>query len=170
MVANWYSQQRKADCGGAIMTPRELARNECANCNPDGTCLGMDIDAGGCMKPLWDKAPKRCVILDGMPCRCFEGCLLAGIPAISNPKKANEWRKAEEEYERNKSRHNQGSVERNGNGGPVGGDSRSTANDDPGRRGAGDPIATRNVRLFGPGRIDLARDKEVQSRLIRSRS
>ncbi|MEI6166973.1 MAG: hypothetical protein WCS52_07240 [bacterium] len=156
------------------MTAVQLAREECSNFNSDTMCLGMNIANDGSMIALWGKPPKRCVILDNMPCRFYEECVLAGIPAISNEKKADAWQEAADEYNQRRKhecdgRNSEGSVERDGNGGSVGGDAQTTAANGPGGRRSCNSGVQGEIRLFGRGHTEMARSKEIGSRLIRRR-
>jgi len=116
------------------MTPLQLARAECANCEPDGGCLGMDIAPDGRSRPLWLKKPPRCVLADGQPCPYFETAILAGIPMIGNRRKADSWQEAADQYEERKKEHerkqhrlNEGSMVRTGPHGTAGYQEKSGA-------------------------------------------
>lgn len=145
------------------MTSTQLAREECSNFNPDGTCLGMDINKDGSMKPLWDKSPKRCVILDAMECRFYEECVLAGIPAISSEKKANEWQEAADEYNQRRKHEpelGRDDLERIQDADITGVCKETTPAHDLGGRPSGDPTGAGFVHLQGPGSLELDRIEE----------
>ena len=65
------------------MTPRELARKECANYQPDGSCLGIQPE--GLLDPRKPVFPHRKCLLAQKPmkpCLYFERCLL---PLVDQP-------------------------------------------------------------------------------------
>jgi len=81
------------------MTPLQLATTECSNHQSDGSCVGAQIGERGAITICIPQP--RCLLAEGNPCTYFEECLLAGIPAISNPRKADEWEEAENLYKEN---------------------------------------------------------------------
>jgi len=158
------------------MTSTQLAREECSNFNPDGTCLGMDITDDGSMKPLWNKSPRRCVLLDNMPCRFYEECLLAGIPMISSEKKADAWQEAADEYNEKRSeneyeqRHSEDGLVGRGNPTTSGMHEETPAETDPaGRRYPFCAAGARVIRLPGLRCAQVDRGTQIQSRLTRNR-
>jgi hypothetical protein len=91
------------------MTLLQFVKEECANYETDGGCRGADIAADGRSIALWSRKPPRCVLADGQSCRYFEECVLAGIPAMRDERKAEQWQQAADEYaadrEREKHEH-----------------------------------------------------------------
>jgi hypothetical protein len=154
------------------MTAHELAREECANYRPDGTCPRDIIEIRDGVTYF---APyPRCNLAVGKPCRTFEVCLLAGIPMISNEKKAAEWREAEEDNERIKNEYEQlrnckRSLERDSHGRSAGSDVQAAALDGPGGGRSGHPVGQGKIYFHGRGRAEMARSKEIKSRLSRTR-
>lgn len=57
-----------------MQTPLALARNHCANFNPDGSCLGAQLDNAGQIKTA---IPLRSCLLNKPPRKCsyFEQCV-----------------------------------------------------------------------------------------------
>ena len=53
------------------MNPVQFAQHECANYEPDGSCLGLGL----LDEPAPGPAP-RCRLRDGQPCRYFAQCVL----------------------------------------------------------------------------------------------
>jgi hypothetical protein len=153
------------------MTPPQLAQSECANCLPDGSCLGMGFGDKGNQTPLWSKLPSRCVIADNQPCQYFEECVLAGIPMISNERKASEWQEAEDKYGENKREHERrlgkDDLERGRDHGTPGLHKEAGPASHPGGRPSGDPIGARFLRLSGRGLAQVDRKQEIQSRVSR---
>ena len=142
------------------MNPHQLAKTECANYEPDGGCLGIDIAPDGQSSPLWPKKPARCVLADEQPCPYFEEAILAGIPMIRSEQKTAEWQEAEENYNGRKRKHehrfSEGSLERTGDDGTLRLHQETTAPAHVGRRASGNKTPERIVRLSGRGRAKVA--------------
>ena len=80
------------------MTPLQFAREECANHQPNGSCLGVQISKDltmTCAKPL-----PRCLVADGQCCDYFEACVLPMANIVTEPHRAKELRQAASEYRR----------------------------------------------------------------------
>ena len=148
------------------MTPLQLARAKCANWEVNGGCLGMEITPDGRTIPLWLKAPPRCVLSDGQPCTYFETAVLAGINAINDERKVNEWQEAADIYAKgngqNEDGPGKGNMERARNDGAPRLHEVGTAAAHSGMRASGSQIRARCLRLSGRGREQLARGTEDQ--------
>lgn len=78
------------------MTPLQFAREECANHQPNGSCLGVQIAKDlsmTCAKPL-----PRCLVADGQRCGYFEACVLPMTDIVSDPRRAKDFQAAAVEY------------------------------------------------------------------------
>ncbi len=68
------------------MTPLQFAREECANHQPDGSCLGAWINED---LSIARSAPKpRCLLGGGERCRYFEACVAPMARMVSDPRRA----------------------------------------------------------------------------------
>ena len=67
------------------MTPLQLARQCCANWEPDGGCLGVRFGDDG--RIVSCSPQPKCWLAEGKPCRYFEECVLpvdrSLVPAYS---------------------------------------------------------------------------------------
>ena len=80
------------------MTPMQLVRDECANHQPDGSCLGVMINEDLSMTRA---APKpRCLVADGKRCPYFEACVAPMADMASDPRRAAGLLEAVAEYRR----------------------------------------------------------------------
>ncbi len=78
------------------MTPLQFARDECANHQPDGSCLGAWINED---LSITRSAPKpRCLLAEGKRCRYFEECVAPMADMASDPRRAAELQEAVAEY------------------------------------------------------------------------
>ena len=78
------------------MTPMQMIREECANHQPNGSCLGVQIAKDltlTCAKPL-----PRCLVADRQRCAYFEACVLPLADIVSDPRRAKELQAAVAEY------------------------------------------------------------------------
>ena len=80
------------------MTPMQLVRDECANHQPDGSCLGVMINEDLSMTRA---APKpRCLLAEGKRCPYFEACVAPMADMASDPRRAADLLEAVAEYRR----------------------------------------------------------------------
>lgn len=78
------------------MNPMQFVREECANHQPNGSCLGVQIAKDltmTCAKPL-----PRCLVADGQRCGYFEACVLPLADMVTEPRRAIALREAVEQY------------------------------------------------------------------------
>ena len=78
------------------MTPMQFVREECANHQSNGSCLGVQIAKDltmTCAKPL-----PRCLVADGHRCGYFETCVLPMADIVSDPRRAMEFQEAVAQY------------------------------------------------------------------------
>jgi hypothetical protein len=162
------------------MTPLQLACAECPyHVKSDGSCRGAEITDHG--ETTQYPPHPQCLVTVGIPCP-FLRQLIERLIDASGTKDI--WRQVEVyeakekhaemryEYNEHNRKHpglSEDGVARGSFGGIVWGDSRANAKNDPGGRSARDSAGTREIHFLGRGRVSLARDKEVQSRLIRRR-
>jgi hypothetical protein len=76
----------------------QFVREECANHQPNGSCLGVQIAKDltmTCAKPL-----PRCLVATGQRCGYFEACVLPLADIVTEPRRAKELRLAATEYRR----------------------------------------------------------------------
>ncbi|MCX7009809.1 MAG: hypothetical protein NTY53_21630, partial [Kiritimatiellaeota bacterium] len=74
------------------MTPLQFVREECANHQPNGSCLGVQIAKDLTM--TWAKPLPRCQVADGHRCGYFEACVLPMTDIVSDPRRAKEFQDA----------------------------------------------------------------------------
>jgi hypothetical protein len=80
------------------MTPMQLVRDECANHQPDGSCLGVVINED---LSITRAAPKpRCLVAEGKRCPYFEECVAPMADMASDPRRAAGLQEAVAEYRR----------------------------------------------------------------------
>ena len=80
------------------MTPMQLVRDECANHQPDGSCLGVMINEDLSMTRA-DPKP-RCLLAEGKRCPYFEACVAPMADMASDPRRAAALQEAVAEYRR----------------------------------------------------------------------
>lgn len=78
------------------MTPLQFARDECANHQPDGSCLGVWINEDLSIT-RGDPKP-RCLLAEGKRCRYFEECVAPMADMASDPRRAADLQEAVAEY------------------------------------------------------------------------
>ena len=78
------------------MTPLQFAREECANHQPDGSCLGVWINEDLSIT-RGDPKP-RCLLAGGKRCRYFEECVAPMADMASDPRRAAEFQSSVAEY------------------------------------------------------------------------
>jgi hypothetical protein len=78
------------------MTPLQFVCEECANHQPDGSCLRVTI---GDDLSIGRAAPEsRCLVADGQRCPYFEACLLPMADMAGDPRRAAALQEAVAEY------------------------------------------------------------------------
>ena len=80
------------------MTAREMARQACANHEPDGSCLGMDVPNDG-KQFLMKQAGQRCLVACGTRCLYFEQAVLALVDIVRDVRRLAELTMAENDYQ-----------------------------------------------------------------------
>lgn len=70
------------------MTPLALSRQECANHNHDGSCLGVKFSATGEIISCTPKA--RCFLSGDSRCLYFEECVAPMAGMVTEPRRAKE--------------------------------------------------------------------------------
>ena len=78
------------------MTPLQFAREECANHQPDGSCLGAWINEDLSIT-RGDPKP-RCLLAEGKRCRYFEECVAPMARMVNDPRRATALRDAVTQY------------------------------------------------------------------------
>jgi len=78
------------------MTPLQFAREECANHQPDGSCLGAVIGADLRIRACNPRP--RCIVATGQRCAYFEQCVAPIADMVSDPKRARALQEAVAEY------------------------------------------------------------------------
>ena len=134
------------------MTARELARSECANHEPDGTCLGVDIRADG-TQAMMKQAGERCLVLRGERCPYFEEAVLPLAGMVRDTKRQAAIIQAENDYEeKRRNEHNrpgEDDMERGIGFGPTRREAESTRQPASETRLACRSLGARSARLFG---------------------
>ncbi|MCX7006807.1 MAG: hypothetical protein NTY53_06100 [Kiritimatiellaeota bacterium] len=78
------------------MKPMQMIREECANHQSNGSCLGVQIAKDLTMP--YAKPRPRCLVTDGQRCGYFEACVLPLADIVSEPRRAKEYQAAVVEY------------------------------------------------------------------------
>ena len=78
------------------MNPMQFVREEYANHQPSGSCLGVQI-AENLSMPCAKQLP-RCLVADGQRCAYFETCVLPLADIVSDPRRAKDFQEAVAEY------------------------------------------------------------------------
>ena len=78
------------------MTPMQLIRDECANHQPDGSCLGLVINEDLSITCAVPKS--RCLVADAKRCAYFEACLAPLADMVGEPRRAAGIQEAVAEY------------------------------------------------------------------------
>lgn len=71
------------------MTLLQIAREQCSNFNPDGSCAGLDFDEHG--KHFRFKAEKCVLSVRGVRCHFFEQCVVPMDRSALGPLPRKEW-------------------------------------------------------------------------------
>lgn len=80
------------------MTALQLAKQECANYESDGTCNGLDIRPDGTLFAM-DCIGEKCLIARGERCRYFEDAVLYMKNVTRDEKERDQLEDAEHDYE-----------------------------------------------------------------------
>jgi len=78
------------------MTPMQFIRDECANHQPDGSCLGVMIEEDLSIRRGTPRP--RCLVADGKRCPYFEECVAPVADMASDPRRAAALQEAAAEY------------------------------------------------------------------------
>ena len=81
------------------MKATQLARTECANYEPNGTCTWLSIEPLG-NSLVMPCAGKKCLIGNGEKCGYFQECVLGLARVVKDPKLLREISEAALEHER----------------------------------------------------------------------
>jgi hypothetical protein len=78
------------------MTPLQFAHAECANFNPDGSCLGTRFS--DTLQSLPSRPQPKCLLADNKRCAYFEECVLPMAAMVSDPAKSKSYLDAVANY------------------------------------------------------------------------
>ncbi len=78
------------------MTPLQFAHEECANYQPDGSCLGAVIEDDLTMRRC--RPLSRCALVDEKRCAYFEECVAPMADMVSDPRRAVRLQEAGRNY------------------------------------------------------------------------
>ena len=78
------------------MTPTQFAKEECANHQPDGSCLGIMINAD--LSTTQARPLPKCLLAEGKRCPYFEQCVAPMADMASDPRRAAALQAAVAEY------------------------------------------------------------------------
>lgn len=78
------------------MTPLQFIRDECANHQPDNSCLGAVIDPDLSIRRL--RPLPRCLVAEGKRCPYFEECVAPMADMVTDPRRSAALQDAVAEY------------------------------------------------------------------------
>ena len=141
------------------MTALQLAKSECANHEPDGTCLGVNI-RDDLSQAVMSHAGQRCRVACGERCRYFEEIVLPLVEMTRDTKRLAEFTEAESDYEeKRKNEQHTGTSERDMERGVDSGSPRreaeSTRQPASEARFACRPTGARRAGVSGRGRTRM---------------
>jgi len=133
---------------GDDMTALQLAKSECANHEPDGTCLGVNIRDDG-SQVMMRHAGERCLVARGERCRYFEDTVLPLVEMTRDAKRLAELTEAENDYEEKCHGPGERDMERGSSAGTARSEEEPARQPASTARLASRSLGSRSARLFG---------------------